>query len=261
MATLEGGQAAAGAPWPGGCCGAVSLTFDDGLASQWRLAVPLLEAHGLRGTFYLNPSGTQWAERLAPWREVAAHGHELGNHTCGHPCARGFQSSPGARGLEDMTLEELSADIDLAEQRLAALSGTGGRSFAYPCYQDHVGEGVGRRSYVPLIAQRFVAGRGRGEVANHPATADLHALWSFPVERCSGAALVGLAERAARQGRWAILTFHGVDEGHLPVAQVDLRELCEHLRARQSDIWTAPVAEVAAAIAAWRRGVRPRAGC
>lgn len=268
---VAGGEGPQAGPWPEGRAGAVSLTFDDGMRSQWQVAVPLLEGHGLRGTFYLNPGGEDWAERLEPWRAVAAAGHELGNHSCGHPCARGFRDAPGARGLEDMTLAELGADLDLATERLRVLEGAGGadagvpgaagaagapgaRSFAYPCYQAYVGEGLARRSYVPLVAARFVAGRGRGEWPNHPATADLHGLWSFPAERCSGAELVGLAERAARAGRWTIFTFHGVHEGHLSVADVDLAELCGHLAHARQRIWTAPVAAVAARVAAWRLG-------
>jgi len=239
-------------PWPGRCEGAVSLSFDDGLASQLRLAVPALERNGLCGTFYLNPRGEDAVERLQPWRAVAAAGHELGNHTVSHPCSRGFDFVPAGRGLEDLSLEELAADLDLAEARLQALDGAGARSFAYPCYQDSVGSGAGRRSYVPLVAARFVAGRARGERPNAPGRCDLHHLWSTPVERCGGAELVGLCERAAAAGAWAILTLHGIDEGALAVQGGDLAEVCAHLGRHRERIWTAPVRDVAVAIGAWR---------
>jgi peptidoglycan/xylan/chitin deacetylase (PgdA/CDA1 family) len=216
----------------------------------------MLNEHGLRGTFYLNPRGDDWAERLGPWREVAAAGHEIGNHSLTHPCARGFRDTRTAPpALEDLTLADLEADVLEAERRLrAAIPGSTGRSFAYPCYQDYVGEGVTRHSYVPVIARHFVAGRAKGEVPNHPLTCDLHYLWSFPVERMSGAELVGLAERAATQGRWSILTFHGIHQGHLSVADVDLRELCGFLAAHRPRLWTAPVANVADHVARWRQG-------
>jgi len=242
-------------PWAGG---AVSLTFDDGARSQRERAVPLLEAAGLRGTFYLNPRGDEgagegsWAARLEVWRAVAAAGHELGNHTVSHPCARNFGFAEERRTLEGMTLEELEADIDLAEARLRHVAGPGPRSFAYPCYQDSVGEGPAKRSYVPVIATRFAAGRTRGERPNHPARCDLHHLWSFPAERMTGAELVGLCEQAAGEGAWTILTFHGVSEGGLPVAESDLAQLCAHLGRHAGRIWTAPVAEIASAVRAWR---------
>jgi peptidoglycan/xylan/chitin deacetylase (PgdA/CDA1 family) len=38
--------------WPAGHRGAVSLSYDDGLDSQLDLAVPALERHGFRGTFF-----------------------------------------------------------------------------------------------------------------------------------------------------------------------------------------------------------------
>jgi peptidoglycan/xylan/chitin deacetylase (PgdA/CDA1 family) len=64
---------------------AVSLTFDDGLTSQYELA-PILAKHGVKATFYLSSGaiddrgggGTmswQWA------KELGAAGHEIGGHT------------------------------------------------------------------------------------------------------------------------------------------------------------------------------------
>ena len=94
--------------------------------------------------------------------------------------------------------------------------------------------------------------RAGGEIANHPATCDLHYLWSWAVRGNTGAELVGLAEQCAARGRWGLLTFHGIHQGHLPVADVEFRELCHHLH-RSKHIWVAPVAEVASAINAWRK--------
>jgi len=47
----------ASSPWPHGCKGALSLTFDDGLPNQLEKAVPLLAEFDLRATFYLSPRG------------------------------------------------------------------------------------------------------------------------------------------------------------------------------------------------------------
>ena len=76
-------------PWPDDCLGAVSLTFDDGRASQLQRAIPILAEFDLRATFYLNPKGDDWLTALAPWREIARTGHEIGNHTIGHPMLQG----------------------------------------------------------------------------------------------------------------------------------------------------------------------------
>ena len=247
-------------PWPRECQGAVSLTFDDGMRSQLETAIPLLDEHGLQATFYLNPpcdgDEAAWREILAPWRAAAGRGHEIGNHSLTHPCSQNFAfiSSASRKGLESMTLEDIERDVLEAERRLCVgIPEQTVRSFCYPCYQSYVGAGPARQSYVPVIARHFVAARGKGETANDPARCDLHDLWSWPAERMSGAELVGLAERAAAEGRWAVFTFHGIDEGHLPVAAVDLAELCGFLARHHERLWTAPVAVAAQHVIEWRK--------
>lgn len=67
--------------------GAVSLSFDDGSASQLEIAVPILNQFGLPATFYINP---RIDNNLVPWRKVGLSGHEIGNHTVSHICSRNF---------------------------------------------------------------------------------------------------------------------------------------------------------------------------
>lgn len=237
----------AGFEWPGGAAGAVSLTFDDGMRSQREVAVPLLDQRRLNATFYVNPKD-DFETALAPWREVAANGHELGNHTVNHPCSKNFSfiSQNNRQALEEMSWEQMAWEIDETNRRLAALVPEQGPvSFAYPCYQPFVGRGKERRSYVPLVVERCVAGRGRGERANDPLYCDLGYVWSFACERMTSAQLIGLVEQSVYEGKWAILTFHGVHEGHLSVGENDLTELADFLARERSRIWTSTVAEVA----------------
>lgn len=247
-----------GEPWPGGHESAVSLTFDDGLRSHLDIVSPLLDTHDFQATFYLTPRGGEpwWRERLKPWRAVARAGHEIGNHSLTHPCSENY---PGIlRGVESWTLRDAEKDLLEAEHRLreGIPDYDGPRTFGYPCYQEHVGSGPNRKSCVPLVARHFVAGRGKGETANHPESVDLHFIWSWGVERCSGPELIGLCEWAAMEGRWAVLTFHGINEGTHPVAETDLRLLVAHLARHRNRIWTAPLATVAARVSAWRGASR-----
>lgn len=234
--------------WPNGCQAAVSLTFDDGMSSHLTAAIPILNRFNFRGTFYLNPRDN-YAEQLAKWREAVAEGHEAGNHTVTHPCSKNlpFISENGRQALEEMTLEEIDADIALAGQRMEEiLPPQPNVSFAYPCYQPFVGRGENHRSYVPVVLKHCVAGRGRGERSNDPRYCDLGHLWSWPCERMSGPNMIGLVEQALSQGRWAVLTFHGIHEGHLSVSDVDFTELCRYLDAYRDQIWCAPLATIAA---------------
>jgi len=246
--------------WPEDTQGAISLTFDDGYASHLKVAVPHLNQFGLRATFYLNPKGdresfgvSSWRRRLRPWLPVSRAGHEIGNHSLSHPCSLNIQVD-WAKNLLDMSLDELRADLIAAQQRLQAVFPHQGKnSFAYPCYETSVGRGRERVSYIPLVAEMFVAGRSRGELraelANDPQYCDLHCLSSWAVERQSGAFMIGLAEQAVSLGRWGIFTFHGIQEGHLPVGDTDFIELLDYLARQRDRIWVAPLAEVAGYIA------------
>lgn len=243
--------------WPDPYRAAVSLTFDDGMRSQLEVAVPILEEYGLRGTFYLNPSGAQesagigdsWMERLARWQPAQARGHEMGNHTLVHPCSLNMQNDWNRpHNPLYWTLEQIQEDILAAQKRLdAAFPEQGEITFAYPCYESTVGRGRNRVSYTPFVAEHFVAARHKGELqadlANDPLHCDLHHLSSWPVERQPGALMVGLAEQAAALGRWIVFTFHGIDEGNLTVAASDFRQLAAYLAGRK-DLWTAPLVQV-----------------
>lgn len=240
-------------PWPDGRLAAISLTFDDGLASQLSEAVPLLNRFGLHGSFYVNPRA-DWQDALAPWVQVAADGHEVGNHSVRHMCPRGLWNQPkGPNTLEGMTLADVEQDILLAQERLTTLLEEPPATYCYPCYANHVGEGADRQSYVPVVAKHFVAARGTGEFGyNYPGACDLHYLWSWRCEGASAASMIGRAEMAAMAGTWDIFTFHGVGDGHLSVAKVDLQQFLAYLAAQSDRIWVAPVATVAKRIAAWR---------
>jgi hypothetical protein len=177
----------------------------------------------------------------------------MGNHSLTHPCSLNIQTD-WAGNLRDMTLEDIESDLAAAQERLdQAFPHQAHTSFAYPCYETFVGKGENRASYVPLVARMFAAGRASGELwgelANDPLHCDLHALSSWCVERQTGACMIGLVEQAVALGRWGIFTFHGIQEGHLPVGDTDLAELLDHLDRQRQRVWVAPVAEVAVYVA------------
>lgn len=246
-------------PWLDGYSGALSLTFDDGRLNQIEKAVPILNDLGFKATFYLCPKGDNWQEVLSPWVDVYRAGHEIGNHTISHVCTRALYPKREGRCLEDMTLEEIEADILEASRRIKEMFPEQEEfSFCYPCYNNHVGSGRRRQSYVPIVAKHFLAARGIGEFpfGNYPATCDLHYLWSWPIQMMSGIELVGLAERTAALSQWGIMTFHGIDDGgNLSISMSAFRELCDFLDRHRDRIWVAPVITVARKIIEWRKAV------
>jgi peptidoglycan/xylan/chitin deacetylase (PgdA/CDA1 family) len=237
--------------WPHERVGAVSLTFDDAIPSQLSTAIPALEEQRLRATFYVCPD-ERWRANAAAWRAVHSRGHEIGNHTPSHPCSGSFHLNRG-KPLEEMSLDEIEHEIrDGREAIDQAIPSQRSFSFCYPCYQDFVGQGGTRQSYVPVVAKYHPAARGWGECPNDPAQVDLHHVLAFPCEYMRGTDLIDLCELAT-DGRWVVLVFHGIGEAHQPVGKRHLRKLCGHLARHRDRLWTAPLVDVAERVEAWRR--------
>jgi hypothetical protein len=98
-----------------------------------------------------------------------------------------------------------------------------------------------------VIAWHFIAARAKGMSmrGNHPLYADLHHLSSWGAEHMFAWEMIGLVEQCLVEGWWGIFTFHGVDQGHLPIAEYDLCLLLDHLARNRARVWTAPLIRVA----------------
>ncbi len=243
--------------FPDGIRMALSLTFDDARDSQLDVAVPVLERHGVRATFYVVP---EWVQRRpAGWRALVSVGHEIGNHTTTHPCSANFRFSAG-NALEDYTLTRMAADIDRASDRIETLVGVRPSTFAYPCGQSFVGRAEARTSYVPLVARRFLAARGYGsETSNDPGRCDLIHLEAFNIDGLGADRLLRLVEGEDADGRWVILAGHDVGEGGgQTILAPALNALCR--RVTQAGVWVAPVAEIAVYLGEQTRACADRGG-
>jgi peptidoglycan/xylan/chitin deacetylase (PgdA/CDA1 family) len=232
--------------FPEGASVAVSLSFDDARPSQLEGA-RVLEDHGLRGTFYVLPSGLATAPDR--WRSVVQSGHEIGNHSNTHPCSGNFAFA-ATNALEDKTPRDIAADVDAATALIQELVGVEPRTFAYPCGQSFTGRGQHRQSYVPIIAERFLAGRGYGsEVGNLPERCDLAYLDAYTVDGLDAAELRSLVTAGMRRGEWVIMAGHDIGrDGPQTVSTRELDALCRSL-AGDDRVWVAPVAEVAERLA------------
>ena len=152
--------------WPEGIEGVLSLTFDDNTQTQLNNAIPCLDDHNLKGTFYVNPGRKpSWTRDVPRWQQACRNGHEMGNHTADHPCSCNFGFREDGYCLENLSLADIEDTIDRATADLNQLfpEQQGNRSFCYPCYQSDVGAGETRQSYVPVVARRFKVARGGGE--------------------------------------------------------------------------------------------------
>ncbi len=99
----------------------VSITFDDGFASQMA-AAPILKRYGVHGTFYVNSELLNGVGRLsfADVRSLAAAGNEIGGHTSDH--------------TDLITVDPAERLRQVCDDRIAIahIVGRSPRSFAYP---------------------------------------------------------------------------------------------------------------------------------
>nr|WP_245281290.1 polysaccharide deacetylase family protein [Methylobacterium sp. ZNC0032] len=136
----------------------VSFTFDDVPASALDIGAAILEAHGVRGTFYIAGG---LAGNVEPGRslidragcgELAARGHELGCHSFSH---RDLRHLDGGALAADLVRN--AAYLDAVDPRASR------RNFAYP----YNSGSFGKRT---MLGQSFRTCRAAGEGINRGAT-------------------------------------------------------------------------------------------
>lgn len=230
--------------WPAGIRAVVSLSFDDARRSQTTNGLPILDAHGIKATFYVSVKPME--QYVQAWRKAVETGHEIGNHTLTHPCTGNFAWSR-QNALEDYTLERMEEDeILAANAAIQKALGVTPVTFAYPCGQAYVGRGENVRSYVPLIARHFLAGRGyQGETANAPRCCDLAQALAIGSDGATFEQLKPWVDGAAERGEWLILAGHDIGEGGRQVTLAsELEKLCRYVKDPANGIWVDTVAAV-----------------
>lgn len=234
-------------PWPEGIHFAVSLTFDDARFSQIDSGIPLLNAYNIKATFYLSPENIE--PRIEGWRAAIINGHEIGNHSMTHPCTGNYAFSRN-NALENYTLEQMADELDKANAFILSVLNICPMAFAYPCGQSFVGFGIHTRSYVPLVAERFVTGRKwLSEAANDPYICDMAQLMAMESDQKSFAEIVSLMEDAKAEGRWLILVGHEIgDTGFQTTSLKMLDQLCQYANNEHNGVWMDTVSRIAAYI-------------
>ncbi|MFT5758841.1 MAG: peptidoglycan/xylan/chitin deacetylase (PgdA/CDA1 family) [Alteromonadaceae bacterium] len=223
--------------WPNDVKAAVSLSYDDALNSQLDNAIPALEQHGFKGTFYLVLSSDNVVNKLAQWRAIAARGHELGNHTINHHC-RGSQPNRAwvkpENDLDKRTLKSIINEITNANRFLTFIDGHTTRTFSVPC-TDNIVEG---KDYLLEIEQYFVG--IKSHVGNAPNSMDNFNIFRTPVyapSNVTGAELIAYVDSAATAGTIANITFHGIGGDHLSVSREAHAQLLEYLAHHKATFW------------------------
>lgn len=230
--------------WPEGKKAALSLSFDDARLSQVDIGTKLFDEYGIKATFFVLTSAV--SKRLDDWIQAVANGHEIGNHTEKHPCSGNFAWAR-ASALEEYTLDKMKAELIRTNKALEEQLGISPQIFAYPCGQTFVGRGVNTRSYIPVIAELFSAGRGwLDEGPNDPTFCDMAQLTGMEMDGKDFEQILTIIENAKKMGNWVVLAGHEVGEGGNQTTRTTmLRKLCEYAQNPANGVWIAPIGTVA----------------
>lgn len=237
--------------WPDGKRVAVSLSFDDARLSQMDVGLPLFDRYAAKVTFVVNPPNM--AQRLEAWKRAAAQGYEIGNHTTSHPCSGNFSWSRD-NALENYTPAMIEQQMDGANAEILRLVGVHAVTFAYPCGQKFIGRGVAAQSYVPLVAARFLVGRGfRDEAANDPQFCDLSQVFGVESDGMSFAQMKAAVAAAAQQGSWLVFAGHEIGfSGRQTTLVPSLEQFLKYAQDPANGVWLDTVGKVATYIRAQR---------
>jgi peptidoglycan/xylan/chitin deacetylase (PgdA/CDA1 family) len=187
----------------------VVLTFDDSVVSHATFVAPLLKKHGFGATFFITEGFEFLVDKkhYMTWEQIKAldaDGFEIGNHTRKHA------------GVAKQTPEQLAADVEYIEQQCANHGIPRPASFCYPGYQTS-------GAAVKLLRERgYRFARAGGAKAFDPAADDpLLMPQAFDGKPESTLEQFKAAVALARDGKVAVMTFHGVPDIKHPWVNTD----------------------------------------
>jgi peptidoglycan-N-acetylglucosamine deacetylase len=192
----------------------VVLTFDDSSASHFTVARPLLKKYGFGATFFITEGFSFRTNKqdYMTWEQIAElhqDGFEIGNHTRDH------------LGITAHTAGRLPAQLEAISARCREHGISAPISFAWPGNAFHTsalpmlraaGIRFARRGGEPEVPYKEGGGVPYEPAVDHPllipTTGDARPDWTLKdLQRAVG---------MARDGRIAVLQFHGVPDGEHP---------------------------------------------
>jgi peptidoglycan/xylan/chitin deacetylase (PgdA/CDA1 family) len=186
----------------------VSLTFDDGQASQYS-TLPMLSSRGMRGTYYINSALVGSSSYYMPWSQIHDlynAGNEIGGHTLHHADLTRVSSTEAQREVcDDRTA--------LIGQGFSAVT-----SFAYPyAAVDNTAEQIVQNC-------GYTSGRGVGGISSGNVCGDCPYAETIPPGNPNNLQTPEAADSSttlsqlqsyvtnaeSHGGGWVVLVFHGI---------------------------------------------------
>lgn len=178
--------------------GAVTLSLDDGWLSQYQNAIPSMNAHGFKGTFYMvsrrfADNGFPGFVSKAQIQDMFRMGHEIGAHTQTHP------------HLTQLTPAEQQQQISGSRQDLLAMNVGPINAFAYP-YGEY-------DSTTMQIVKNAGFSSARSTIDGYANAISDH--YQLPrqgvINTTTVAQIKGWIDQAIAQKSWLIIAFHEVN--------------------------------------------------
>lgn len=223
---------------------AVVLTYDDAVNQHLDNAIPVLDSLGLKATFYITGYSASVRERLNDWRQLATRGHELGNHTLYHPCVggQGREWVKPEYDLRHYTIQRMVDETRMNNVFLQALDGKTRRTFAFTCGDMKIGDS----SFIGLMKNDFVAARAVRAEMHTIDKVDLYNTDCYYVNGQTAVQMEEWVKKAIETKSLLVILFHGVGGGNaLNVEIPEHRLFLQYLRQHESELWIAPMVEVA----------------
>ncbi len=221
---------------------AVVLTYDDAIAQQLDNAVPVLDSLQLKATFYLTAYFAK--DRLRDWKNVAAKGHELGNHTLFHPCngGKGREWVKPDYDLKQYTLQRMVDETRMTNVFLHAIDGKTKRTFAYTCGDMRIGD----TSFINSMKDDFVAARAVRNEMHTIDKIDLYNVDCYMVNNNTAAQMIQWVKKAEATNSLLVILFHGVGGGNsLNVQVTEHSKFLHYLKQHEEHIWITTMLDAA----------------
>lgn len=215
-------------PW-NGYKAAVSLTYDDGDPVHLSLALPEMQKRNMKGTFFLIADKIP---DIAGWKNAAAAGMEIGNHSANHKHAA------------ELSAEDEKYEVDGAEKFLQEQFRQPVTTFAYPFVEITDSQkarveknciaargGFGNYYYTPVMTPDWYNISSQGTTTAYGF--DVYKSW---------------IDQALDAGAWTVFMIHAIEGSnwYQPVPKDVFIGTLDYLEKNNKDIWTAPFGEVAA---------------
>ena len=213
------------ARFSGDLAGAISYTLDDGMRDQAENVVPWLDQQGIKATFWVVAGWTVETDDIAKtvagdryggigWQTLVrmqANGHEIGNHSWGHPDLTYCDSAA------------LEGEVNKACSLITARIGVSPYAFCCPfnTWNEKVKAKIFERHFA---AREFCTGMG-----NTMTTQGMNAV----------------VQNAIRQKSWVVTMIHGITMGYDAFA--DPQQLAAHLayvKTIRDSLWIATFGQV-----------------